>query len=67
MLKVKLGVYWDYQLNPYCTKCKIPLSGSPAGSNVLRCANCTEDFNLRFGAELLSLDVAINKIKNKEV
>jgi hypothetical protein len=67
MLKVKLGVYWDSMLNPYCTKCKIPLSGSQSGSNVLRCPNCKEDFTLRFGAQLLSLDEAVNKIRNKDI
>jgi tRNA(Ile2) C34 agmatinyltransferase TiaS len=67
MLKVKLGVYWDTQLNPYCPKCKIPLTGSTAGNNALRCAECKNDFILRHGAELLPLDVAVNKIKNNEV
>jgi LSD1 subclass zinc finger protein len=66
-LKLKLGVYWDNQLNPHCPSCKKPLAGSPAGSNVLRCANCKEDFNLRFGPQFLSLDMATEKIKKGEL
>ena len=67
MLQVKLGVYWDPELNPYCPKCKIPLSGSQSGSTVLRCADCKQDFTLRFGAQLLALDEAISKIRNGEI
>jgi ribosomal protein L37AE/L43A len=67
MLKVKMGVYWDNQQNPYCPKCKLPLTGADRGSNILKCINCKEEINLRIGAVFYSLDEAMIKIKNKEV
>src|SRR4030042_430012 len=58
----KMGVYWDNQQNPYCPKCKLPLTGADRGNNILKCVNCKEEINLRIGDKFYSLDEAMIKI-----
>ena len=65
--KLKLGVYWDDQLNPICTKCRTPLSSSGAGNNILHCPSCKEDFNLRLGDRFYALNEAQKAIENNEI
>jgi len=68
---LKLGVYWDKELNPYCVVCKKPLSRSFGASNAFRCPNGHGDANgnicLGYGNRFLNLPEAREAIRNKEV
>jgi len=61
--KLKFGIYWDKENNPYCPICKkTPLHGANY-SNLLRCPKCDKEFGLRYGSKIYSLEEAVEDIK----
>jgi hypothetical protein len=61
---LKFGVYWDEEFNPHCPACMTAMSGSDY-NNSLQCLKCNKGILLRYGSELLPLEVAVKKIKKQ--
>lgn len=65
--KLKLGVYWDIEQNPYCAVCKTPVSQSPIASNMVYCGKCNKDILLSIGATRYPLNDAKEAIRKGEL
>jgi hypothetical protein len=68
--KLKLGVYWDKSMNPYCVIHKIPLSRAASSANAssaFHCSKCHEDIHLHGVPHNYSLEEAIKKIEKNEI
>lgn len=57
-LKLRLGVYWDEQKNPYCTVCYTPLTESIRHASKLWCKNEGISFYLMLDRRPLTLEQA---------
>jgi ribosomal protein L37AE/L43A len=57
-LKLKFGVYWDRNLNPFCSTCKTPLQTvnvESYGIVTWSCCKCNKPLKFSDGGKLVSM------------